>query len=151
MNIIGNKNDIAIEYSIDTRFTSYYYGNFRLWLDNNQIGDVSVDALFSIPLGDLKILLNEPDRFNSKELFLVNEIELFNIARQAKKDEVSSFERFEIFNGESFDDYYVLCFYNTNKYKFVWQDIKNNSLVFSSVKSMDVIKKIFDDFVRVLP
>ncbi len=152
MKIIGNKSDVAIEYKFDDTITEYHYGNYCLWLNNNVIGNIKVDAVFSILIGDLKTALYT-DRYFSKELFFTKDRKIIykSLQYHRKLNSNRNFDKFACFVGETFDDFYIRCICFQDQYRFIWKNFKNDRKIYSEVVRGESLRTVFKEFIVSLP
>ena len=114
-NIIGDRNNFAIEYEINQLTKSGPMGTVKLWLNGLRFGDDCGDIYLLPTARRLKFFVDKKEVFSwPAESQPTNTLELAELCNKAEMSP------YWLFYTEGFDDFYALISFSCESYTIFW-------------------------------
>ena len=139
MNIIGNKNKFAIEYSIVFTKKKTAYGDCIIWLEGKCLGGLEGECYLNMICQWLERQVEFKDNlFFTEDLYKLSSQELFNFMEEKAEYEIK--ENYRFLDTEGFDLFRSYIYRKDDKFNFIWQLDRD---YWEEFKAQDVSIKLF--------
>jgi hypothetical protein len=119
-NLVGDKKNFAIEYSIQSVNRETAFGDCLIWLRGNYLGGLEGECYLNMICQWLKRCINIKEKlFMKNELYELSDVEIFNFLEEQERNEEK--DNYYFLDTDGFDLFRNYIYRKNENFHFLWQ------------------------------